>query len=184
MPADWTSALTLSRAEWETLTAIADAVVPGSPDDPGAVDADCVLYVDRSLAGAYAALTPIYRAGLHQLDALAETREGSRFAALALEERVGLLSELSLIFFGAQEADGVSPELAEFAEQAREHVLEGLFADPLYGGNRDLIGWKLIGFPGAQWGYSPDQRAFGFDASKIPPKTLAELVAETDGSAR
>ena len=182
MPAEWTSALTLTREEWVTLTSIADAVVPGSPDDPGAVEADCVLYVDRSLAGAYATLTPLYRAGLAQLDELAAARHRERFAALDLDQRVALLRELSLVFFGAKEADDVSPELAELAEQAREHVLEGLFADPLYGGNRDLIGWRLVGFPGAQWGYSPDQRAFDFDATQIEPKTLGELVAETDGS--
>ncbi len=28
-------------------------------------------------------------------------------------------------------------------------VVEGLFADPIHGGNRDKAGWKLLGFPGA-----------------------------------
>ena len=30
---------------------------------------------------------------------------------------------------------------------------EGFFADPIYGGNRDMVGWKMIGFPGARYDY-------------------------------
>ena len=37
----------------------------------------------------------------------------------------------------------------------RAHVLEGVFGEPNYGGNKDLIGWRLVGFPGQQYGY-PD----------------------------
>ena len=40
-----------------------------------------------------------------------------------------------------------------FFELLRTHVLEGVFGEPSYGGNRDMIGWKLVGFPGQQWGY-------------------------------
>jgi gluconate 2-dehydrogenase gamma chain len=31
--------------------------------------------------------------------------------------------------------------------------MEGFFCEPYYGGNRDMIGWKLVGFPGQQYGY-------------------------------
>ena len=47
--------------------------------------------------------------------------------------------------------------LAEFFGAVRLHTIEGMFCDPMYGGNRDCVGWKLIGFPGAQWGYSAEQ---------------------------
>ena len=30
-----------------------------------------------------------------------------------------------------------------------------MFADPLYGGNRDFVGWRLVGFPGAQAIFTP-----------------------------
>ena len=30
---------------------------------------------------------------------------------------------------------------------------EGFFADPVYGGNRDMVGWKMIGYPGARYNY-------------------------------
>jgi len=60
----------------------------------------------------------------------------------------------------------------------REHTIEGFFCDPVYGGNRDAVGWRLVGFPGAQWGYTAEQMQPGFDATSIPIKTLADLRAE------
>jgi gluconate 2-dehydrogenase gamma chain len=36
-----------------------------------------------------------------------------------------------------------------------QNVIEGFFSDPIYGGNRDMVGWKLIGFPGARYDYRP-----------------------------
>ncbi len=45
-------------------------------------------------------------------------------------------------------ADGKS-----FFEQAVKDVQMGFFADPIYGGNRDMVGWKMIGYPGARYNY-------------------------------
>jgi gluconate 2-dehydrogenase gamma chain len=62
----------------------------------------------------------------------------------------------------------------------RQHTFEGLLGDPAYGGNAGGAGWRLVGFPGAQWGYSAEQMEPGFDATSIPVKTLADLRAERD----
>ena len=48
-----------------------------------------------------------------------------------------------------------------FFDLLRTHVIAGFFADPVHGGNRDLIGWKLIGFPGAQLSYASEISKFG-----------------------
>ena len=42
------------------------------------------------------------------------------------------------------------PTARGFFTMLRTHTIEGMFADPIYGGNKDFAGWKLIGFPGAQ----------------------------------
>lgn len=62
----------------------------------------------------------------------------------------------------------------------REHTVEGYFCDPVYGGNRNAVGWRLVGFPGAQWGYTAEQMKPGFDASAIPIKTLSDLRADLE----
>jgi gluconate 2-dehydrogenase gamma chain len=41
----------------------------------------------------------------------------------------------------------------DFFETVLANAMEGFFADPIYGGNRDMVGWKLIGFPGARYDY-------------------------------
>ncbi len=64
-----------------------------------------------------------------------------------------------------------------------EHTLEGTFGDPLYGGNRDAVGWKLVGFPGAQWGYTAEQMQLGYDAKQMKVLTLADLRQEANRSA-
>ena len=40
-----------------------------------------------------------------------------------------------------------------FFEQVAQGHSEGFFADPIYGGNRDMVAWKMIGFPGARYNY-------------------------------
>jgi gluconate 2-dehydrogenase gamma chain len=47
------------------------------------------------------------------------------------------------------------PTAREFFNTLRTHTMEGMFADPLYGGNKDFAGWRLVGFPGAQAVFTP-----------------------------
>jgi gluconate 2-dehydrogenase gamma chain len=61
-----------------------------------------------------------------------------------------------------------------FFDLVLKHVTEGFLADPMYGGNRDLVGWQLIGFPGAQRAYSP-QEMLQPDFFR-PPQSLAQLA--------
>jgi gluconate 2-dehydrogenase gamma chain len=44
----------------------------------------------------------------------------------------------------------VWPTSQQFFNTLRTHTMEGMFADPVYGGNKDFAGWRLVGFPGAQ----------------------------------
>ncbi len=45
------------------------------------------------------------------------------------------------------------PSAQAFFEQLLNNTREGFFADPIYGGNRGMVGWKMIGFPGARYDY-------------------------------
>ena len=47
------------------------------------------------------------------------------------------------------------PSAQAFFNTVRTHTMEGMFADPVYGGNKDFAGWVLVGFPGAQPLFSP-----------------------------
>jgi gluconate 2-dehydrogenase gamma chain len=174
-------------AEATTVEAIAARIFPGDAEDPGAREADVLTYIDRSLGGAYQELQVPYRRGLAELERLCADRHGSSFADLSEESQDQIVGELderfALLAAGEPPADDDprSLTLAEFFGMVRQHTLEGMFCDPMYGGNRGCVGWRLVGFPGAQWGYSADQMKPGFDATAIAPKTLSRLREERAG---
>jgi gluconate 2-dehydrogenase gamma chain len=136
----------LRPAEVETLEAIADRIFPKT-DTPGAVEIGAVHYIDVALAGDYAPLLPLYRQGLRSIDRHARKKFAASFAELSDRQKDQVLAEF--------EAGSVPifRKASEFFEMVRYHVLEGIFCEPQYGGNKDMIGWRLVGFPGQQFGY-------------------------------
>ena len=139
-----------NELEAATIEAVSARVFPGDPASPGAREAGVVDYIDRAIAGFSTELQPIYRRGIVELDRLAVTRHGGPFRDLTEEDQDVLLAGLD----GSAHSDpgsgerGATDLLVRFFAVVREHTVEGMFGDPAYGGNRDAVGWRLIGFPG------------------------------------
>lgn len=164
--------------EAATVEAMVSRIVPGTPDDPGAREAEVIVYIDRALAGPYRDLQPLYRWGVRSLDTTASARFGQPFRQLSEVEQDQLLGDLLQVSPPTLENSTVDAEtalLGHFVAVVRQHTIEGMFGDPVYGGNKDAVGWRLIGFPGARWGYSPEEMRYGFDSRRIPVVTLEEL---------
>jgi gluconate 2-dehydrogenase gamma chain len=110
-----------------------------------------VVWVASDQIGRYgfqSALTPreVYRMGLDAVDRYANSRFSRDFVDLTEDEQDSILSDMV-----EGRAIGFRQVSAEqFFLVLRRHTAEGMFSDPAYGGNRDLAGWKLIGFPGPQ----------------------------------
>ena len=68
---------------------------------------------------------------------------GKRFAELAPEEQDEVLRGMEA---GTVQLSGI--EAKKFFKTLLKDIQEGFFADPIYGGNRDMCAWKMIGFPG------------------------------------
>jgi gluconate 2-dehydrogenase gamma chain len=145
VPASSVSAL--SEAEFSLLEAIAARVFP-TTDTPGAWEAGAAHYVNIALAGAYASSLPRYHRGLADLERHCTDRRGASFLALSEADQDEVLRALQAGQI-ADVADG-----PEFFALARRHILEGVFCEPTYGGNRGLVGWSLVGFPGQRYGYA------------------------------
>jgi gluconate 2-dehydrogenase gamma chain len=108
-----------------------------------------------------------YRAGLVQLDRYCRARFGAPFAALdeaSQDDVIGLLDdsdpENPPDMRDAPEAKRiqsffVKPSAFGFFSMVRTDTNEGMFADPVYGGNQGFAGWSLIGYPGAQRAWTP-----------------------------
>lgn len=155
--------LTIRQAR--LVDAIAARILP-TTDTPGAVEAGAVFYIDRTLAGPYPHLLSRYARGLRALSKHAKGRFGASFEKLNGEQQDSILGDLE---------SGKITELRDgeaFFELLRTHVLEGVFGEPSYGGNKDMIGWKLVGFPGQQWGYA---ETYINKAVDLPPITWEGL---------
>ena len=136
--------LALTPREAETAAAVFERMFPADENGPGAREIGVVTYLDRALAGAYREHLPAYRAGLALLDAVSRLRFGKAFADAGPAEQDALLAELER---GAI-AGWTLPEQVPFFLLLRAHLQEGLFSDPAYGGNRDKLGWRVLGHPG------------------------------------
>ena len=181
----------LSEVERTTLDAIVERLIPGDALSPSGKEVGCTAFIDMQLAGDYGAgvdrfmqgpfmtgapeqgdqspLAPLarYRLGLAALDGYAINTYGAPFAALAAHTRDDVLIGLET---GAIALEGVGGRL--FFEQVLQNAMEGFFADPIYGGNRDMASWRMIGFPGARYDYRAfvDKHGAKLD---FPPLSIA-----------
>jgi gluconate 2-dehydrogenase gamma chain len=134
-----------------TIAAFTERLMPGAPEKPGASDTGVLNYIDLALSGAYADLQDFYRRGLAQLDAYCRKAHSGPFQRLSAAQQDEVIAALE-----EGKATGFTwPTAQEFFSTLRTHTMEGMFADPLYGGNKDFGGWRLVGFPGAQAMFTP-----------------------------
>jgi gluconate 2-dehydrogenase gamma chain len=172
-------------------------LIPADEIGPGALEADVPAYIDRQLAGAWGAGADLYRSGPWQsgkpeqgyqlrftpaelfrsaLRAISEDlRKSNRgnFAKISAEDQDTYLKALES---ESRDLGGVPSKI--FFESLLEMTIEGFFSDPAYGGNKDMVGWKLIGFPGAYANYYEfvDQHGISFNR---PPMSLAQDASGT-----
>lgn len=159
--------------EGTAVEALVDRLIPPDPKTPGGKDAGCAVFIDRQLAGAYgsaqglymrppfhdgtpqqglqSAKTPAeqYRAALAALDKHCRaTQSGKPFAVLTDEQKDKIIAGLE---DGSVQLESVRGP--QFFDQLLQNTREGFFSDPIYGGNKEMAGWKMIGFPGARYDY-------------------------------
>lgn len=114
------------------LRAIVSRLIPADELGPGGAEAGADEYIAAALGGALASLAADYRAGLAEVDRLSLLQAGRRFAELDQARQDELLGSWAG---------------TPFFETVREHTIEGFLCDPAHGGNRDRVGWSLIGYP-------------------------------------
>lgn len=113
----------------------------------------------------------IYRRGLEFVDGYAQGLFQQDFVDLSAEQQDQILTDMD----EGRVTGFEGPSGEAFFTQLRNDTIEGMFGDPMYGGNRDLAGWKLIGYPGAQRYYSVDD--IKNPAFRRDPQSLAQLMA-------
>ena len=138
-----------------TIAAFTERLMPGAPGKPGANNAGVLNYIDLALAGAYSDQLDFYRRGIAQLDAYCQATYKEPFAKLSAARQDEVITALE-----QDKATGFTyPSAQAFFNTLRTHTIEGMFADPVYGGNKDFAGWRLVGFPGAHPAFTPADMA-------------------------
>ena len=157
-------------SEWEFVLAAVSRLIPADGPGPGAMEAGVPEFIDRQMElpyghGSYFYLkgpfhpdspatlgyqlryTPreIYRLGIEDADAAARASHGAEFAHLASAQQDEFLESMEKGHLALVRV----PAAALFG-QLLENTREGYFSDPMYGGNRNMVAWNWIGFPGAR----------------------------------
>jgi len=148
----------LGGREAQTLEAIAARLIPSDENGPGALEAGAPRYIDRALGDALAPWLPAYRQGLAAIEAAAQAAHSRPFDAIDPGAQDTILERLE-----RGELPGFLPDSAGFFELLLSHTIQGTFCDPAYGGNRDFIGWEMIGYPGIRLAVTPEQQRFDAD---------------------
>jgi len=129
----------------DVLGALHERLFPAGDDGPGAVEIGSVDYVEQLLSRADPSLVADYRLLLITIDQASRSRHRSGFVDLASGDQDDLLRALE---HGGVLGPLPPQDQRRLFAMALEHVREGLFADPVHGGNRDGLGWRLLGHPG------------------------------------
>lgn len=145
----------LSADEARTLEAMTARLIPSDENGPGALEAGAARYIDRGLGGALGDSLAVYRQGLAAVEAAAQATAGRPFAALEPGVQDALLERLE-----RGDLAGFSADPAAFFELVLNHTIQGTFCDPAYGGNRDFIGWEMLGYPGIRLSVTPAEQRF------------------------
>ena len=163
----------LTTQERVFIDAAVARLIPSDDLGPGAKEAGVTNFIDRQLAGAFGQAqtwymqgpwsegtanqgfqsrqTPaqMYRAAIEAIDAHCRQAFGDKaFAELPADDQDKVLTDLEK---GEMDLQGVKAE--SFFAAFLQNTIEGFFSDPIYGGNRDMVSWRLIGFPGARYDY-------------------------------
>ena len=158
----------LHPQEVQFIEAVVDHMVPADELTPSGTDIGIATFIDRALAGSWGkgdrlyqqgpwgkgtpnqgyqlpfAPAGLYRAAIEGSNAYCRKTFGQTFDRCTAEQKETFLKDLAA---GKITLSGGLPG-REFFALLYQNVMEGMFADPIYGGNKDKIGWKMIGFPG------------------------------------
>ena len=177
--------------EGSAVEALMDRLIPPDQQWAGAKDAGCALYLDRQLVGPYGKseglyMRPPFMDGLPTQGPQSPFTPAARYraslAALADHVKQGYAGKqihelppetLDQILTGLEKGQiPLSDNSGKgFFELLLKNTIEGFFADPIYGGNRDMAGWRLIGFPGARYDYRDFVGRHG-ERYPLPPVAL------------
>ncbi|MBV8744002.1 MAG: gluconate 2-dehydrogenase subunit 3 family protein [Xanthobacteraceae bacterium] len=186
--------LALNDAEHAFVVAAVDTIIPA--DDLSRSGSECgvATFIDRQLASAWGGGAKMYRSGPFLrgkteqgyqlaltpreffLAGIAATKDwshktyGKDFDRLSPSERIAALTALE-----EGKADLGHLSARQFFNALLTITMEGFFADPIYGGNRNMASWKMLGFPGLPATYANVIEQYRDKPFTAVPQSIADF---------
>ena len=186
--------LLLNETEHAFVVAAVDTMIPADELSPSGSDCGCATYIDRQLASAWGGGAKTYRAGpyfkgkpeqgyqlpltpaefmtsgIAAANAWSRKTYGHDFDRLAPDKRIEALKEM-------QEGKAKFENFSSRAFFARllAMTMEGFFGDPIYGGNRNKVSWKMLGFPGLPATYANVVETYRDKRYVAEPQSIADF---------
>ena len=157
--------------------AAAARIFPSDSFGPGAPEAGVIIYIDKQLASPFGRNVNRYAQPPFEDGVPEQGYQGKATPREIYREGLALLgSDFDRLTPEQQDAKLRSIEATYFFRLLRQNTIEGMFCDPMHGGNTDLIGWQIIGYPGPymSWGDHVDQH-YG-KPFRPSPKSLADVL--------
>src|SRR6266567_4897498 len=186
--------LALTADEAAFFSAAYDTIIPADRLSPSGTDCGLVAYIDRQLAGAWGNGARLYRngpflparpehgyqlpltpreyfaAGIKAANAWSRKTYGKDFDRLAQTDRAAALTAMEK---GAAKFESI--EAKPFFEAVLQSAMEGFFADPMYGGNRNKVSWRMVGYPGLPATWAAKAEAYRGKKVSIEPQSIADF---------
>lgn len=170
-----------TESEALVIAAAAARIFPTDESGPGAQQAGVAIYIDRQLAGPWG--RDRHRYTHEPFEDNAPPEFGYQGKATPQEIYRQALNDLKgFTEMAASEQDKKLKEIENtlFFSLLRRNTIEGMFCDPIHGGNVDMLGWQLIGFPGPQMSnYADVDQHFG-KAFRPKPASLRQVTGAND----
>jgi gluconate 2-dehydrogenase gamma chain len=184
----------LNEDQHAFVVAAVDTLIPADELSPSGTDCGCAAYIDRQLASAWGGGAKMYRGGPYftgkaeqgyQLPltpaeffvaGIAAAKEwtrkiyGTDFERLEQNKRVEALKAMQE---GKAEFDNFSSHA--FFARLYAMTMEGFFADPIYGGNRNMVSWRMLGYPGLPATYARLIDQYRDKRYTVEPQSIADF---------
>ena len=186
--------ITLTATEAAFLSAAYDTFIPADKLSPSGTDCGLVIFIDRQLAGAWGGGARLYRsgpfiqgkreqgyqlsltpreffaAGIKAANEWSHRTYGKEFDRLSPTQR-----ETALKTMDEGKADFKEVNGKQFFEMLYASAMEGFFADPVYGGNRDKVSWRMVGYPGLPATYASKALEYRGKKVVIEPQSIQDF---------
>jgi gluconate 2-dehydrogenase gamma chain len=165
-----------SAADAKIVAAAAARIFPSDATGPGATEAGVVIYIDRQLVGPWGRDKYRYTKGEFVESSPEHGYQGKETPRQIYKAGIASLAGFTDLSPAAQDDKLRSIERTKFFQTLRTNTIEGMFCDPMHGGNAGLIGWQLIGFPGPRMSWREDIDKYHGTPYRPKPVSLQQVV--------